>query len=329
MSEVLGRQLEVGVATEAVRGTSESSVDKWVKNVSANIVERAEKVQDDTTQGKLEDMEGSRVVQKWIEGDLEGIAHVDMLGYLYASLYGKVASSVVSGSVYDHEFTLKQNVDHQSLTLFAKDGDAQQLKYAGCMLNTFELNAGVDDYVRFTAGFLGRTAEDDTSTPSYDTEYDFIGRDITVKIADSEAGLVGATPIKVKEITISHDQGGIRDHVFGSYTPDDLYNAKQMIEGSFVLNFADETYKDLYLGDGAKYMSITIQGAADIGGGNNPTITYVFNKIQIQDWNRAGANDELVTETVNFKAFYNESDDEQSKVTLRNLTSSYANVPSN
>lgn len=326
--EIVGRQLEVGFSTEAVRGTAESTVDKWSKNVTASVVERAEMADNDTVRGVLEDMEGRRVVQKYIEGDIEGIAHVDAIGYLYSSLYGKVTSAVVAGSVYSHEFTLKQNIEHQSLTVFAKDGGVQNLKFAGCMVNTLELNATVDDYVRFTAGIVGRSAADATVTPSYDTEYDFIGKDITVKIADTEAGLTGATAIPVKEITITHEQGTIRDHVFGSYNPSDIYNAKHSIEGEFTLNFADETYKDLYLGDTSKYMSVTIQGDANLGGGYKPTITYIFNKVQFNDWNRSGGADELVTQPVSFKCYYNETDQEASKVTLQNLTSSYANVPS-
>jgi len=328
MTEIIGREIEVGFATEATRGSAESSVDKWMKNVTANIIERAEHVDDDSTRGKLEDMDKRRVTQKYIEGDLEGIVHVDAIGYLLASIYGKVATSLVSGSVYDHEFTLKQNIEHQSLTVFAKDGGAQQLKFAGCMVNTLELSAAVDDYVRFTAGITGISGADDSSTPSYDTEYDFIGKDITIKVADSEAGLVGATAIKAQDVTLTHDQGGIRDHVFGSYNPDGVYNGKSAIEGEFSLNFSDETFKDLFLGDTPKYMSITIEGSDDIGGGNKPTITYVFNKVMITSWDRSGGNDELVTETVGFKAYYNETDGEASKVTLRNLTSSYANVPS-
>ena len=326
--EIIGRELEVGFATEATRGNYESSVDKWLRNVTINIRERGVHAQDDSSHGVLEDMDNRRIVQKYIEGDIAGIAQVDAIGYFYSSLYGKVASSVVSGSVYDHEFTLKQNIEHQSLTVFAKDGGVQQLKFAGCMVSTFEINAAVDDFIRFTSNIIGRSATDDTSTPSYDTEYDFIGRDITIKIADTEAGLSGASAIAVKEITITHDQGSIRDHVLGSNTPNDIYNAKHSLEGEFTLNFTDETYKDLYLGDTAKYMSVTIQGEADLGGGYYPTITYIFNKVLINDWDRSGGNDDLVTQPISFKCYYNETDGEASKVTLRNLTSTYANTPS-
>jgi|GEM_PF-1768085 len=327
MSEIIGRDIQIGFATEATRGTGESTVDKWQKNVTANVVERAEHVIDDTTRGVLEDSMGRRVTQKWVEGDMEGIVHADSIGYMLASLYGKVTSAVVSGSVYSHIFALKQSIIHQSLTLFGIDGAVQKIKYAGCMLSTLELNATVDDFIRFTSSFIGQTATDHTEASSYDTEYDFIGRDITVKVADAEAGLAAAPAIKLKSIDVSFDQGGIRDHVFGSYTPGGVYNSKMAIEGSFALNFADETFKDLYLGDSAKYMQITITGAADIGGGENPSLVILMNKVLISDWNRSGGADELVSEEVSFKAFYNETDGEQSTFTLQNLTATYPNVP--
>ena len=71
-------------------------------------------------------------------------------------------------------------------------------------------------------------------------------------------------------------------------------------------------------------MQITIQGSADIGSGENPTILILLNKVQIQDWDRAGGNDELVLQTIPFKAFYNAVDSQQSKITLTNLTSEYS-----
>jgi len=196
------------------------------------------------------------------------------------------------------------------------------------MINTLEISAAIDEYVRFNASFLASVGASNSATPSYDTEYDFVARDITVKIADTEAGLAGATATKVKDLSVKWDQGLIRDHVVGAYTPDDIYNARLMIDGNFTLNFADETFKDLYLGNSAKYMSITIAGEADLGSGNNPTVTIVLNKVQFMDWNRAGGANELVTEPISFRAFYNPTDSEQSTVTLKNLTSAYTNVPS-
>lgn len=326
--EIVGREIEFGVATEASRGVAETTADKWMRKVTANVVERATHALDDTTRGRLEDGEGRRVVQKHIEGDVEGILHVDLLGWLLANIYGVVNTSTVTGSVKSHIFSLRQNIQHQSLTLFAKDGGVQQHTFANAMINTLEINAAIDDYVRFTASFLASVAASNSDTPAYDTEYDFVARDIVIKVASSEAGLSGATALKAKEITVNWDQGLIRDHVVGSYNPDDIYNARLLIEGSFTLNFADETFKDLYLSNDAKYMSITLEGEADLGSGNKPKVAIVLNKVQFMDWNRSGDANDLVTEPISFRAFYNPSDAEQSTVTLQNLTASYTNVPS-
>ena len=328
MSEIIGRNIEIGLAVEATRGTAESTADKWGRKMTANIVERATHTVDETTRGVLEEGMGRRVVQTFIEGDMEGIAHADMIGYLFANLYGlAVSTEVETGEVYSHVFNLRQNIQHASLTLFAKDGSVQQSTFANAMISTMEISATIDDYVRFTAGFIASLAASNSDTPSYDTEYDWIARDITVKIAGTEAGLSGASAVSAKGLTVSFDQGLIRDHVIGSYTPDDVYNAKMMIEGTMTLNFTDETYKDYYLGNDELYLSITITGEADITGGSNPELELLLNKVQITDWNRSGDAADLVTQEITFRAFYNAGDQKASQVTLVNKTASYPNVP--
>ena len=321
--EIIGRELEVGFGVEETRGTPQGTAEKWLKNVTANIIERSEKAIDDNSHAVLEDSDQSRVVKKWIEGDIEGIVHVDPIGYLFLNIYGADVDSDLGSGAYQHIFNVAQNIQHPSLSIFAKDGSVQQLVFDNGMVNTLELTAAVDDFVRFTANFMGKATTDNSDTPAYTNEYDFVGCDITVKIADTEAGLPAADAKKVKELSINWDQGLIPDHILGSCTPDDIYNAKMSIEGELTLNFDDEVFKDLFLADTAKYMEISIVGTADIGGGENPTITILLYKVQIQDWTRAGANDELVTQVVSFKAFYNETDDKQSQVTLKNNTAEY------
>ena len=326
--EIIGREVEFGIAIESARGTAKTVADKWARKATANVVERATHVVDDTTRGRIEDAEGRRVVQKFVEGEVSGPVHADLLGYMLANIYGVVVTTTISGSVKSHAFTLGQNIQHPSLTLFAKDGAVQQQTFDNAMIGTLEISASIDDYVRYTASFIASEAASNADTPDYDDEYDFIARDITIKIAADEASLSAATAIKAKDIAITFDQGLVRDHVVGSYFADDIYNSKMMIEGELTLNFADETFKDLYLGNDAKYMQITIEGEADIGSGNKPTVTILLNKVQFMDWNRDGGADELVTEPISFRAFYNADDEQQSEVTLKNLTASYANVPS-
>lgn len=319
----VGKFLEVGLALESTPGTPEAVAQKWLKNVSADVLPRAERVVDESNRGRLEDSVGDRVVQKWFEGDIGGILHADAIGYILKNLYGTVNTTTVAGSVKSHNFTLQQSIAHQPLTIFAKDGSVKQKVFGGGMIGPLELNAAVGDYLRFTASVTAMAEASNADSPSYDTEYDFITKDITVKVADAEAGLGAATALPLKDLSLTFDPGLIRNHVFGSYFPSKVYNGKMGIEGSFTLNYESTDFETLYLGDAAKYLQIAIIGAADIGSGNNPSLTFLFNKAKVTDWSRGGGRDELVTQEVSFKAFLNETDSQQSEATLQNLTAGY------
>lgn len=323
MSELLGKQIELGVAVEGTRGTAQTTASKWVKKVSADIMARTERVVDDSTQGIMEDSANSRVVKKWFDGDLAGVVHADTIGYFFYQVYGTVVSTNVTGSVTSHAFALLQNVEHPTLTFFAKDGDNSQEVFDTGVVNTLELTATTDDFVRFSSNVLASEATANSDTPSYDTEYDFIGKDINVKVADTEAGLSGATALCIKELNITWNTGATPKECFGSYSPNNMFNTTMSIEGSFTKDYTDDTFKDLFTGDSAKYMQIAIVGDTVLTGSNSPEITILFNKVQVQDWSRTDARDEIVTEEVSFKAFYNNTDTEQSTVTLQNLTTEY------
>jgi hypothetical protein len=327
MAEFIGKQVQFGVAVESTRGTAEATAMKWFRQISCTIVERAAHAKDESTRGRLEEGLGRRVVQKWVEGDFEGYLHADDVGYLLASLYGKVTTTVVTGSVKSHLFELAQNITHPTLTLFVHDG-VESKTFAGGVVTSLEISVAQEEMLHVKGSFVAGAAGASSDTPTYGTEYDFIARDVTVKVAATEAGLAAATALKLKDLTIKWDAGAQRDHVIGSYDPDDTYNTKLAIEGDFTRNFGDTDFKDMFLGDTAKYMSIAIVGAAEIATGHNPSVTVVLNRVQVTDWNKAGGASELVTEPVKFEATLNQTDVEQSTVTLKNLTAVYSDVPS-
>ncbi len=328
MSEIIGRQLEIGVSVEQSRGVPQGAAEKWVKNMTASVIEKAENVIDESSHGSIADSDGKRVVKKWAEGDIEGNVHADAIGYFLYNIYGSVSSSFVASGVYNHAFSDNNSIQHPSLALFAKDGSVQQRVFGNAMINTLEISATSDEIVSFTASFIADVGSVNADTPGYDCEYDFIGRDVTIKLADTEAGLVGATATKIKELTITFDQGVVADHVLGQYNPEDIFNTKKSIEVAINKNYVDTTFEDLYSSSNAKYMLITIEGEANIGTNNKPTITLLLNKAQVTEWERSGAADEIVVEDITIKAFYNCTDGQQSEMTLKNKTPEYSSAPS-
>lgn len=319
MPEILGRNIEVAVGKETTRGTALASPSRWLRNTKASFMARAEVVNDDATQGSLSDSVGSRVVRKWFDGDIEGIVHADTLGFYLINIYGTVARTTLVGSVGRSTFTLAENAIHPTLSIFVKEGGVQQKVHNNGVVNTLEISATTDDYVRYTANVIAKDEASNSSTPSYPIDNDFIGKDITIKTASTEAGLTGATAIKVKEVSIKWDTGAISDFNFGGFNPD-IYNAKMVIEGTISKNYTDTTYKDLFTGNTSVYMQILIEGDAILAGANKPSFKIVMNKVQITDWTRDGGADELVTEDITFKAFLNQTDVEQSACELVNIT---------
>ena len=321
----IGREISFGAAIEAVRGVAEAGATKWFRKVNATIIPKTDRVVDDSSFGALEDAAQVRTVRKHNEGTLEGIVHADAIGYIFANLYGAPDSALVAGEteVFEHTFELDQSIQHPTLTLFVKDADVRDSKIANGVVSALELTVATDNYVRFKADFIGKEETSATSDPSLDVEYDFVGRDVTLKLADSEAGLAAAEEIKIKTLSVKYNPHTIADYVVGDYSPEDIYNGAFSIEGSFTKNYVDQIFEDLGKGDDSKYAQIKVEGEATLGTSSHPTITLILNKLMVTDWSRKGAADELVTEDVSFKAFYNSDDKKQSKLKLINLTEAY------
>lgn len=319
--EHIGRELAVGVAIENVRGTAETTASKWLKKTNASILPQVDKVIDDSSFGRLEDAEEARTVREWFEGETAGVLHADAIGYYLAQMYGDVTTATVTGAVRTHTFDLAQDITHPTLSLFVSDPVKNEV-YNGAVVSSLSIEATTDDYVRYTANILARASASHADTVSYDVEYDFIGKDITVKMADTSAGLTGATAIPLKTLNISYETGAISDWVFGSTAPVH-YTGAFGIEFDFTKNHTDTAFETLYKNNGAKYFEITIKGGDVLVGSNAPELKFTFNKVKVTEYDVDDSSNELREESVTCKALYNVTDSKQSTVFLRNLTAEY------
>jgi len=321
MSTHIGRESAVGVAIEGTRGTAEASASKWFKKSTSTVLPEVEKVIDDSSFGRLEDAEEARTVREWYQGTVDGVLHADAVGYPLAQMYGDVTSTTVTGAVTAHEFELEQSITHPTLTFFKED-PVKKEKYNGGVVSTLGITATTDDYVRYTMEVLAKSASAHTDTVSYDTEYDFIGRDITVKMAEEEGDLATAPALPIKSLNINYETGAISDWVFGSNTAQH-YNGAFAIEFDFTKNYTNSTFETLYKGDDARYFEITIKGDEVLTGSNAPELRFLFNKVKVTDYDVDDASNELREESVTCKALYNVEDEAQSSVYLKNLTAEY------
>lgn len=325
MSEFIGKFSEVGLAVEASRGTAESSPSKCLKKTEANLLKNVNKTEDQAIVGSVVDINKLKKTQENYEGEISMNLHADAVGYLFNNIWGTVSTTELSvGEAYEHTFSLLESITRPSLTFFLKEGDVKQVKVPGCIVSSFTLSASQDAIVTGNFNIQGRSEESDTSSFTYNKEYDFIGKQLTLKTADTKSGLDGATAINVKSADLEIDTGAQQNYVAdGNYSPNDIFQTTLNISLSLTLDYTDETFHDLYDGDGNKFVRLTIEDPdTDIGGGNYPKVEVDLYKCFVEDWERSSGQGDVVTQDVTLRATYNQTEDTVGQAVVVNTTAS-------
>ncbi len=323
MTKFIGALADVGIKKEAVRGTAETSADFYLPKMSLTYDDIIEQADDENTIGVIEDMVDRKVVGKMAEGEIEGKISDKAIGLLLYALLGAKAVSGPTDSAYTHTFTVAQSAQHQSLTFFVDD-DNQDYKYALGMLKSMEIQAEINKFVNFKIGVRSKVGATATLTPSYTAENNFLAQHMVFKTATTQSGLTAASAINIRSVNIKIDKNVEDDRALGSVAPVDILNKQIAIEGELEIVFNDETFKTDMLADTAKAMRIEMNNTdVLIGATSTPKLTIDLHSVKYSNFKRNYSNGDIVTASVQFKAFYKIADSKMVTVTLINAQSSY------
>jgi hypothetical protein len=320
----IGRKIEIGIAKETTRGTA-AAPSYWLAKMNATIDEKFEGVVDENSIGVIEDAQDFKITKKWAEGEIGGKLTDRSFGLFLLAALGTVASSTKSGesAVYEHAYSVQQDTQHDTLTLEMKNPN-EQLAFANGALSSLGIKAELGNFVEFTANVMAKAGAAATSTPSYTAENAFLAKDVNVKFATNLAGLGAASAIKVKNVELSIEKNLESDDVLGSIAPNDFLNKQFTITGAIELLYDATTYKALALAGTQRAMRIAITDTAvTIGTGSNPTITIDLAKVKLTEWAKTSDNNELIKETLTFKAFYSTADSKMLNLQLVNTVAGY------
>lgn len=324
MSNLIGRLRSVGLAKETSKGTAVVP-SYWLPYTAFNPNPVIQNKTKDGATGRIEAGHENDIVSQMAQPSLEGILTDKSIGLLLLALFGQV-SSVAKASpndaVYDHTYTVKNDNDHPALTLSYKDGNqAKQIAYS--VLDKLEIEAKVNDYVRYKADFVSKLEADGTLTPAIVAENAFVPKHISVKVADTVAGLSGASAITLQSVKLSGMKNAEPIFSFGSNDPSSIQNKEMAISGDIEVLEADETWKDLYLAGGNKAMSITIESDVVIGSSSHPALVITFNKVYFPSYKENGALKDFVKENLSFNMLYSLTDSKAVGAVLTNLATAY------
>lgn len=333
MPYLLGENVNLGLGGEsaAARGTPVAP-SVWVPGrTPTGIRPIVEKAQLRETLGAGVRGQGSVITQLRAEGDLEFNVRVKSLGWILRALLGSsasVAKAAPNASVYDHTFSvLTGNPQYPTLTLALAQLGAQDYEYAGALVSSLEIRTPVNDLVNATATFVarGEVAHADYTVGWDASDHYFRQQDVTIRLATDVTGLDAATPIGVKEFSLSINNNARPDQNIGSTSPSDVIALLLEIGGSMTLDYQGSTYHDLFTAGTYRAMRIEMtRSDVTIGTSANPKLRIDLPKISFENLDPDRPLDDVVKENISFMAHYDTATSKAINVVLTNLLTTYA-----
>jgi len=315
MSKFIGRLVEVGIEKEDSRGAGAlGGPALWIPKVDFNFDDKIEKVRSQAGLGKLADSEEAFIVTKYGAGDLTMNLRSQVIGYFLYSMLGSLSTTgPTDTAAYTHSFTISEDNQHQSLVLYIKDKNTTE-EYKLVMVNSLEFVVALDELVRVTANFLSKKGNDySTLTPSYIDEPMFTKKHVKVKVASDISGLSGASALSLKSLRLTINQNVVRDDGLGTAEPEDILNQQLSVEGEIVLDYEDETWKNYFRTPTDRAMEIKFENTDKLIAGaasTYPSLTFQLPKVDFHTWEPVYGLDEIVTQTLSFKASYDVDNDQ-------------------
>lgn len=325
MTKQIQRLVNFGLGRETTRGTAEAAADFWIPKISFDFIPKVGHSVDDSGYGVIDARSASKVVTKYGEGSLGGIAYDNSLGLLLALTLGtwSTTTNTPESGVHTHAITRLNSNLHPAGTIFVKDANLDE-RYALGMISQFTLNALVTEHIKWTAGFLSKIGATTSQTASYTAENAFLPTHAVVKFADAIAGLgaAGAAALRSIRLTINKNPEGWQD--LGSVEYADIVNKEIAVEGEMEAAFSDSTFRGYVLDGTEKACSITLTNSdVTIGTASNPVLSFELAPMAFTDWGRSGGPGDVEVQTIRFDGNFKLSDAKTISSQLINTQTSY------
>ncbi len=324
MTKHIGRKINIGIGKETTRGTAVGAAF-WLPATEVAHEDKREYAKNEAVNGTIVDASEAAIVKRWAEGGFSSLIGAEHIGLVLYSLLGSLSSGAVSGQsgAYDHEITLQESAQHQSLTIGIDqpNGDRQ---FALAVANSLEIGFEKGKFLDYSVDFMSKRGVDASLSPSLVQESKFRPQDFEFKLADDLSGLAGASAIAIQAFDISFEKNTESDDVLGTIDPVDFLNKQFAVSGSFTLVYDNQTYEDMALDGTEKALQVKLQNTGVvIGSSTNPTITIQLAKCIFEEVTFSRGLNDIVTHTLNFKGLYSASDAEIGNIVVRNTTASY------
>lgn len=329
MSKAIGRTVQFGIAKESVRGTPETAASFYIPWSDLSMDEVQEEILNQDAYGVIEDSFSRDISRQYVKGSLTAPISDKHIGLILLNVLGSLSTgdnADSDASVKDHTITVAQSAQHQALSIFIDDpAGGQDYKHGLGMIEAITINYELGKYITYKIDFRAKKGATATLTPSTNTENRFTHKHVTFKIASALSGLGAASAVTIKRFTLNIKTNLEDDFVLGSVEPADFLNKQLTIDGELEALWQNESdYKTTFIANTNKAMRIDIANTdVTIGNAANPLLRIDLAKVYFQELTRAFKVNDLISQTLKFKAVYSSGDSKAITCLLTNTQASY------
>lgn len=324
-NQFIGRRVSVGVGIETTPGTEVAPTD-WFRFLSLDFQRKTTVIDNESALGRVEKINDSAIVEQWAEGKLEGKVTDILIGYLLYNMMGSkstAANADASGTIKDHTLDIAQVNVAPTITLARKDPLTDRRHGLGT-LEDLEISGAAGDWVKLSATIKAKAGVSASDTPALVTEREFTIKHVTAKLATNVGGLGAATALAVKSFRIRLNRGATPFFSAGSVDPSAMTTGAFEVTGELVLQYTDTTLEDLWAANTQRALQLSIKNTdVTIGTSANPALVFTAPRVRLNTFNMSNDLDNVIEQTIGFKAELDESAGYMLRAVLTNSKASY------
>lgn len=329
----IGKQIQIGIGRETVRGTATTVATFWLAADDWSLDEKWKNAQDIQSYGVIEAEQSETRVKAWSEGSLKLPVSASSTGLLLLALLGTDTVSTKESGVFNHAFSVAQNVQHPTLTMFMHDpiptpsGATADYTYANTVVHKFEIDYSLGKFVEITAAIKGQSGSAAATlfAPAQIVENRFVPQYLVFKTAANVAALGAASAIKLKSAKLSFDLNEEDDDVLGAVSPRDFLNKEFKVDGTIEAIWENESdFKTFSLANTVQAFRFDLTNSdVTIGAVSNPRLVIDLARIYVTDFSKPIKIKDVMYQTIKFNGAYSPTDGYMVRGTLVNTVAAY------
>lgn len=327
MTKIIWRLIELWIWKESIRWNWVVwDITHFIPKTEIDFDDKNENVIEEGSYWNIMDSSDSYLTKRWAEWGFGWNLFYNWIWVLLENLFWEELAVVDNWDwTFTHSFLMWNNNSHPSLVVWLKDPNVWNF-FKLWMLDTFQLTLTAWEQAKFTASLKSKKWVTQAITSSYSEDIPLLWQNAFLKIwpPNDVSWTLLTDDIFIKTLNLTVNKNLENDFSVWDTEPVDFLNKQLDLNWQIEILYDWESFKNIVMNNLHRTMIFWV----------NTTIwwleylfTFYFPNVTFTNWERAKWNNDLVSQTLDFKIHLNVAELNDLKdtflVILKNTTASY------